>query len=245
VHISNQVRWLPKYGNARAEYEDAFFLRSSNREEGLHRLAVADGATEASFSRQWAWLLVRSYCDGQFTDNVLTEVALPELQKEWREKVTAKPLSWYAEEKLQMGAYSTLTGLTLHAPTEEDAGKWEALAIGDSCLFQVQNNKLIVSWPMDSSVQFNNNPILLSTKSETNDGLILQSISGKWNPGDFFYLMTDALAQYYLHAVEQGGSPESVMPDFSSTPFPSWVADLRKSGQIRNDDVTFLRVNMI
>ena len=143
-----------------------------------------------------------------------------------------------------MGAYSSLMGLTLHAPIEDEVGKWEALAIGDSCLFQIQNKKLIVRWPIDSSAQFNNSPILLSTKLECNEGLVRQTTSGKWSPGDLFYLMTDAMAHYYLQAVEQGGSPESAMPVYSSARFSDWVADLRSSGQMRNDDVTFLRVNV-
>lgn len=236
-----RVQWLPKSGNAPEEYEDAY-CKSSHQEADVKRLAVADGATEASFSRQWARLLVRAYCDGQFANDALWR-ALPELQQKWLAEVSAKPLPWYAEEKLHMGAYSSLMGLTLHAPIEDEVGKWEALAIGDSCLFQIQNKKLIVRWPIDSSAQFNNSPILLSTKLECNEGLVKQTTSGKWNPGDLFYLMTDAMAQYYLQAVEQGGSPESVMPDFSSAQFSDWVADLRSSGQMRNDDVTFFRVN--
>lgn len=241
MHVSTQVRLLPKSGNALSEYEDAFCY-SPHREADVFRLAVADGATEASFSRQWARLLVRAYCDGQFADDAL-RMAFPELQSKWLAKVSAKPLPWYAEEKLQMGAYSSLMGLTLHAPMENEVGKWEALAIGDSCLFKIQNKELIVKWPLDSSAQFNNSPILLSTKSENNDGLVVpQQTSGKWSPGDLFYLMTDAMAQYYLQVVEQGGLPESAMPDLSSAEFSEYVAGLRSSGQMRNDDVTFLRV---
>jgi len=240
--VSNQVRWLPKSGNALGEYEDAF-CRHCHLGADVSRLAVADGATEASFSRQWAQLLVRAYCDGQFANDVLWR-ALQELQPKWLAKVRPTPLPWYAEEKLQRGAYSSLVGLTLHARGEDEVGTWEALAIGDSCLFQIQNKKLIVKWPLDSSVQFNNSPILLSTKLECNEGLVKQTKSGKWSPGDLFYLMTDALAQYYLQAVEQGGSPESVMPDFSSVVFSDWVARRRSSGQMRNDDVTLLRVNL-
>ncbi len=243
MHVSTQVRRLTKSGNARDEYEDAF-CRSRHREADAFRLAVADGATEASFSRQWARLLVCAYCEGQFANEALW-ISLPDIQQKWLEEVNAKPLPWYAEEKLQMGAYSSLMGLTLHAPIEDEVGKWEALAIGDSCLFQIQNKELIVKWPLDSSAQFNNSPILLSTKSENNDGLVVpQPTSGKWSPGDLFYLMTDAMAQYYMQAVEQGGSPESAMPDLSSAEFSEWVADLRSSGQMRNDDVTFLRVNV-
>src|SRR5436309_5977268 len=45
--------WAPKAGNAAHEYEDAFAL-----EAAALRFAVADGASETSFARQWAELLV-------------------------------------------------------------------------------------------------------------------------------------------------------------------------------------------
>jgi hypothetical protein len=244
VLISTQVRWLQKFGNPPEEYEDAFaYCRPSHRKVVVSRLAVADGATEASFSRQWARLLVRAYRNGIFANDAQWR-ALPELQRKWQAEVSAKPLPWYAVEKLQMGAYSSLVGLTLHAPIEEEVGKWEALAIGDSCLFQIHNQKLIVKWPLDSSAQFNNSPILLSTKHECNEDLGKPTNSGNWSPGDLFYLMTDAMAQYYLRAVEQGGSPESAMPNLSAALFSEWVIDLRSSGKMRNDDVTFLRIDM-
>ncbi len=237
MHVSPRVRWSPKFGNAPEDYEDASCLKQSNRERDVIRLAVADGATEASFSREWANLLVDAYCAGQFTKDVVSQ-----LQQKWLVDVGAKSLPWYAEEKLQMGAYSSLMGLTLHAPIEGEVGKWEALAIGDSCLFQIQHDKLIVKWPLSKSALFNNSPILLSTKPECNDDQDKLTILGEWTPGDLFFLMTDALAQYYLQAVEQGDSPASVIPDFSLQPFPEWIADLRSSGQIRNDDVTLMRV---
>lgn len=245
MRVLTQVWWLPKNGNKPEEYEDAFCPEQADEEVDVVRLAVADGATEASFSRQWARLLVRAYCDGQFADDALGK-ALPELQLKWLAKVSTKPLPWYAEEKLQMGSYSSLMGLTLHAPIEDEAGKWEALAIGDSCLFQIQNKKLVVRWPLDSSAQFNNSPILLSTKLECNEGLVKQTISGKWSPGDLFFLMTDAMAHWYLQAVKQRDYPRTVIPNFRrhdpSKKFSKWIADLRSSGQMRNDDVTLMRV---
>ena len=48
--------WAPKSGNTASEYEDAYAVKP----EAL-RFAVADGASETSFARQWAELLVEGF----------------------------------------------------------------------------------------------------------------------------------------------------------------------------------------
>src|SRR6266513_307758 len=72
------------------------------------------------------------------------------------QEVAAKPLPWYAEEKMRSGAFSSLAGLTLHGPAAEETGDgaggaWESFAVGDSCLFQVRADELIVAFPLGSS----------------------------------------------------------------------------------------------
>src|SRR6266568_755912 len=48
--------WAPKAGNAADEYEDAYAV-----EPAALRYAVADGASETSFAKQWAELLVERF----------------------------------------------------------------------------------------------------------------------------------------------------------------------------------------
>ena len=54
LHV--QAFWLPKAGNTAEEYEDAFDYSIAER-----RFAIADGATETSFSRRWARSLVQAF----------------------------------------------------------------------------------------------------------------------------------------------------------------------------------------
>lgn len=62
MRVSIQVFGLPKAGNRADEYEDAYSPKRQGELEGeSFRFAVADGATEGSFSRLWAGMLVRSY----------------------------------------------------------------------------------------------------------------------------------------------------------------------------------------
>jgi hypothetical protein len=66
---------------------------------------------------------------------------------------------------------------------------------------------------------------------------------GKWRAGDRFYLMTDALAQWFLARHEAGQKPWQVIGKALADPetgvaFPAWVEDLRDKGGLCNDDVT-------
>src|SRR4051794_1946930 len=118
--------WLPKDGNAQEEYEDAAYPLSfsgTDREQEF-RCAVADGATETSFSGLWANLLVRGYVD---------EEPLEESRKKWQEAIPTANQPWYVEEKAQAGAYSALVGLSVQAN-----GTWSSAAVGDSCLIQIR-----------------------------------------------------------------------------------------------------------
>jgi len=114
MEIRTQSFRLPKQGNTLEEYEDAVFHSSwlENPPNGLFRAAVADGATEASFYKVWANLLVEAYCQGELNDEKTLIQHLPRLQKQWYAEVTQKPLPWYAVEKRQRGAFAALVGLT-------------------------------------------------------------------------------------------------------------------------------------
>jgi hypothetical protein len=52
--------WCQKAGNGVEEYEDAWSVRQVEETAGC-RVAIADGATESSYSKIWATLLVESY----------------------------------------------------------------------------------------------------------------------------------------------------------------------------------------
>jgi hypothetical protein len=70
--------------------------------------------------------------------------------------------------------------------------------------------------------------------------------SGECLPGDTFYLLTDALACWFLTAVESDREPWRELDEVGAgaCPFDGWVAHLRRSGNLRNDDVTAVRVSL-
>ncbi len=230
--------FLPKRGNTATEYEDAF---AGSAEQG--RFAIADGAAESSFAAEWARILVEEFVRSPAGPLAEWPARLPPLRQQWLAGVSGLPLPWYAEEKVEQGAFATFLGLVVQP------ANWQAIAVGDSCLFQVREGGLLRCFPLTRSEEFGNAPWLVGSQPPP---LALlpgkESLTeGDCRPGDRFWLMTDALAQWFLQQVETGGRPwEALEPlldqSLPGDNFAGWIEDLRNQKALRNDDVTLLGV---
>lgn len=249
--LSAQAFWCARAGNSPAEYEDAF-LPSSDVDVARpaeFRCAVCDGATGASFSKEWADLLTRAYVARKL-DGPDRRRALQSCRRTWSRFVSAKELPWYAAAKAELGAYATLLGLTLRQGRLAHWGTWQALAVGDTCVFHVRGTRLRDAFPLTHPLEFSNSPSLIGTPKES-DRLIASSWQhrrGRWKADDSFILCTDALARRAL-AQQLAGRPQwEFLRDLgtsdSAPDFGAWLADVRRSGAMGNDDVTLLRVNV-
>lgn len=251
--LAAKVFWAPKQGNSSEEYEDAYWpLDDAEWNAEFFRYAVADGATQTSFSRHWAQLLVRAYCKGHLARNKLHQ-ALEPLQDKWHGQISSKPLPWFAQEKIRQGAFATLLGLTLRdqSPTEPSGGQWTAVAVGDSCLFQIRAHTLLFPFPLQQSSDFSNSPALLSSNALSNKGIeeSFHEYTGTWEPGDMFFLMTDAIACWFLRRCEEQNDPVVLLMNIQSQDeFLDLIETERKitddQGRkvLRNDDITLFRI---
>jgi len=251
VKLEFAVFWLQKDGSSPREYEDAFARAGvGNRPFRRVRFAVSDGATEAAFSRWWARLLATAFATGRLTGPKLSE--LPQLERRWLAGVSrtvarrAAP-TWYMESKLAQGAFATLLGVEFaRLPHANDLGVYAAVAVGDSCLVHVRGDEPRYAFPIRHSGAFGNAPALLASRpaDDTPPHTVALHV-GMWRAGDAFYLMSDALACWFLAAVERGERPWRALDAFAnadSEPFRAWVRALRR-GPLKNDDVTLLRVS--
>lgn len=239
MRIGFSAFWMQKAGNSDDEYEDAFAPTTfGDSDHAEFRCAVADGATETSFSGLWAQILVDAYA-GASLSLVKHETILP-LAAVWRDVINSrtadKPLPWYAQEKLERGAFSSLMGLTVRAD-----GNWRALCIGDSCLFHVRPHQTIRAFPYHHPEQFNNHPALISTQADS--AIDPRVARGKWSQGDYFLLMTDALAHFFLSQRELRGQFADDALDQAR--FEALVANARGERLCRNDDVTLLKITPV
>jgi len=249
---------LQKAGNAEEEYEDASCPAENGRREGAElRFAVADGASEGMLSGAWARILVELHCRLGWTGGSV-EQFLETAYGDWRSftseylrgrETRSAPVQWYEEPGFEEGAFSTLLGLTLTGRSPGRAGEWAAAAVGDSCLFQVRGSALLAKFPLEQSSDFNNRPVLLASNPAHNGqaASVVRRSSGTFESGDVFYLMTDALARWALREDEEGKNPWIVLRDHATRDRPvfgAWIAALRKDRELRNDDVTLLRIDL-
>lgn len=252
MHVFAQPFWAPKRGNEDSEYEDAFWPRKSIEHRARRfQCAVADGATETSYSGIWAKQLVRYLCKNR-ADTAFDPDGFRDLQQRWSTIVRKRRLPWYAEEKIRPGAFAAILGLVLYDDVDREGsgGHWQAVAVGDSCLFQVRADKVLVRFPLDNSAAFTNRPDLLSSNPAHTGRVVdhVQNMEGTWQAGDAFYLMTDALACWFMREAEEGRTPWRVLRDLNTSdevkPFREWIEALRAERAMRNDDVTLLRVDI-
>jgi hypothetical protein len=239
------IRWrsfrVPRRGHRVEECEDAC---AAALERG--RFAIADGAAESAHSGLWARLLVDAFVGGTAEQPVWPGWIEP-LQQSWSEAVRmppeAEPLPWYLEERFNQGAFATFLAVTV------GEGTWEALAVGDSCLFQTGQNELRVAFPLTHSGQFDNSPWLIGSRTSTQEVPLHRAVrtAGDARPGDRLWLMTDALSRWFLARAEAGKKPWNdleALLEQEDERFVEWVEGQRAARKLRNDDTTLVAVSL-
>jgi Protein phosphatase 2C len=227
---------LQKHGNEPDEYEDSAYPRSFKAEEDQRefRCAVADGATETSFSRLWADLLVRGYVEQE---------PLQDSRKKWQEQIPSSDQPWYVEEKAQAGAYAAIVGLTVQADCN-----WSCEAVGDSCLVQVRAGKIILSFPLQTAEEFSNSPALICSKADAGTEIEPQKIESQWQDGDQFLLLTDAIARWLLTEPEK--RLQSLLSLENDEQLLALAGEQRTlpgadgRQRLHNDDITIMKVEI-
>ena len=244
--------WVAKAGNAPEEYEDAFECNPA-----LARFAIADDASESSFAAQWAGILVRALSADPLSFDCIgrgIEHWLKPLQLEWEQGINWEQLPWFAEEKARAGAFSTLLGLCFDTSDSENTNtttsgsSWRAVAVGDSCLFQMRNDNLTTAFPIKQPEDFGNRPVLLSTNDRSNRVVLdrLRLTAGIYELNDLFLLTTDALAHWFLEQCRQELKPWSELSAIrEQVDFEKFITGLRQRGQIGNDDTTLISITVL
>lgn len=236
---------VPKQGNQTDECEDEVEV---SPETG--HFVVADGATEASYARQWARILVRAFPQivGIRLDPDSFGTWLDACRREWATwaaSLNTKPLPWFTQEKLSVGSFATLLGICFDLSTaSEDSVIWRAVACGDSCLFIVSDDTILrLAFPVQEPEQFSLTPPLLST-TPVPPGDSLRILPGSVSQSDRMYLTTDALAHWFIESYRNFDRPWVPLDGIrAEEDLSSFVGDLRARQLIRNDDVALVRIS--
>jgi hypothetical protein len=231
-----------KQGSAPGECEDAIACNPRT-----WACAVADGATEAFGSRHWARLLVRAWvrhpaAGGKDAFLELVTQLAGRAERHW----AGRPLPWYAQEKRLQGSYAAFAGLVFRDTGE--GLRWQAIALGDCCLFHFRGGALIAAVPLSEPEQFGFRPTLLPSRVDAllRCGEVIGSFEGAAAPGDEFLLLSDAAACWLLAA---GRSRDAAADSFRRLLAQGRVAEItalveaqRRNGSMRNDDVAALSI---
>ncbi len=248
MSLKKAFRWSsftqPKQGHTSEEFEDACAV---DADKG--RFAVADGASESSYSGEWAGWLTSGFVEKSLFEGAGWAEWLPPVQALWKECIPAAPesISWFAEEKIHDGAFATFLGLEFTLTPKERT--FQAIAVGDSCLFQIREDKLLKAFPLVNSAEFGTRPALLGSRQiVAGKTLPEKRLVANFLPQDTFYLMTDALANWFLNQAEKNQYPWRELNEIRSLPTPMsiferWVNDQRSSGALKNDDVTLIVID--
>ncbi|NJK59502.1 MAG: hypothetical protein HC918_03565 [Oscillatoriales cyanobacterium SM2_1_8] len=198
------------------------------------RYALADGATESSFAQEWGEMLVAGFLAApRFAVEVGPWVR--PLQRQWAEHLQGRSLSWFAKRKAQLGAHATFLGLEIGTQ-----GGWRAIALGDSCLFWWRDGQLLEGFPLKSSAAFGYRPPLLTSVGNNPPARLT---AGQAQPGDEFWLVSDALGRWLWQQIEGSRSPWSQGQQWvDAVAFALWVEEARAMGHLHNDDTALLRV---
>jgi len=236
---------LPKIGEALTSNQDRFDYSADRK-----KIALSDGAGSSLYPGKWAEILVKSFC--QNAENPIEKIQQSEqewlqpVQEQWRQYYLAKLKSpnrkwWEGGSQIKTCGYATFLGLNL-----EDHGKkgqWQAIAVGDSCLFKLErkSNKLFV-FPIKTAQMFKTTTQCFASLPEYPSSSP-QFAEGDYEAGDIFLLATDALSQWLLSDYEhQGEAWKKYFELKQIKDFSAEIARLRQQKLIKNDDITIVAI---
>ncbi len=236
--------WVPKAGTSVSEWEDG---AAYNPRTGW--FAVTDGASTGSSSREWAYTLAHALVadrDERVLDGPDSGLI------DWLEKVRGRfdpkspefPVSrmplWVQRVGGQIGSHATLLGGRIARDSIE------ALAVGDCCLFHLAHDARPAAFPLHDSSQFGTSPTLVTSHSGNNEQLCttVRRYRASISPGDVLFAVSDALAEWLMRNL---GNPDvwRCLAQIGHEGFDQLCDDLRADKQLKNDDVTLLRVSVL
>ncbi|MGV9677315.1 hypothetical protein ACWDSJ_18715 [Nocardia sp. NPDC003482] len=257
---------VPKRGFTATECEDAVCVLPQIPFDVLTSspvaVSVCDGATESVLSKDWAALLAaasatRALSDPKFFgtgaafEDFAAEVVArwdPWLAEYSADRAAAgRPLAWYEQSKLAGSTFATML-CVLVTPDRGTGWRWQAAALGDSCVFHIRDELPLSAFPVQSAEEFGTNPNLFGSRNH-DTALLLERTEftdGICIPGDRLLLMSDALAAWFLAASDPTAALRELLEfggPHDSSRFSDWLDDRRDRQELRNDDVALIRID--
>ncbi len=249
MRFESRIFKLAKDPEHPGEYQDACQVDAAR---GI--AVIADGVSSAIFSAQWANVLVEAVIADAPDPNDGPALAawLRKQRRAWTERIDTSTLAWFQRAKLPLGAFSTLLWVRIVETDQDQPGAFGAyrlqgFAIGDSCLFQVRRGELVRSFPLQTSAEFQADPIVLGSIDLKRDHLMqFMVLDELCYPDDLLVLCTDALAEWSMRTQEAGAGPDwDSYRQVSEAQWQAQIAELRHVRHIRYDDTTLALLRVL
>jgi hypothetical protein len=206
-----------------------------------HRFSVSDGVSKSFFPKVWSEILVTQFVERtDLKENELIKVCQEEWQNRIDEIVSLPDTKLFTKSQYNRKdpALATFVGLQFF----EKEKKWSASALGDSFLFFVPNGfkdyqkELVKLSSKTEPIVFDNFPDYLTSKGGSHKGRAKEK-SGNLRNGTF-YLMTDALAEWFIKEGENAIGKIKVWK--SQADFERFITQAIEENQLTNDDCAIL-----
>lgn len=223
--------WMAKDGNQELEWEDSL---GYCEQRGL--FAIADGVSNAFDSAEWAETLTRSFIRDLTLDGTLHGEFRPWLLQRVNDWWATQPAAaaWWEEDAADDGSAATFLGMRIGPDLV-----CEHVSVGDCCMFRLRAGKIDVIVAPEA---FTNRPAVLSNLPDRVGDLAPSVDTDQAEPGDRYFLTSDALGATLQ---KLGGKMDwAALATMGLDRFRDMVAELRQHGQIENDDVALLIVEV-
>lgn len=212
-------------------------------------IALSDGSSRSFKPKKWSSALVSSLSGSQ---SLLKVSDIKKISQKVG-KLENDDLPWNLEEIRLRGSQATFMRLNLVA--QEANFKINCLSIGDSLLVlqstsdSKSSNPTTRSWPFETLQDFPNAPSVVSSIEPFLVRNSQRKQSFKVNRYDFIYLMTDALARYWVEQNIVGKNIHQIFPFLSNqndaqSSFEVWAKESRTLGLVEDDDLTIIEISL-
>lgn len=222
-------------------YSDCADNYAINQEH--NKFAISDGVSKSFFSKVWSDILVKKYVAQKDWKD---EEFIFECQKKWQSKideiVNQPETKWFTKSQYnrQDPALATFVGLQFI----ESEQKWIAQALGDSFLFFIPKDSSKIKIQLSSKSEpiiFDNFPDYFSSIGNSHKGEKKPIREGKIENGTF-YLMTDALAEWFLLNAEQ--VKQTLDNIKTQEQYLETIANERNANRLNDDDSAVLIIEL-
>lgn len=227
-------------------FEDCADRYAYNETKGYNKFAISDGVSRSFFPEIWADTLVRNWVESKDFDE---STFIENCQKDWLQNVTQivskSETKWFTKNAFKRKEAGLATFVSLQFFEKKDIWFWRASALGDSFLFFVPLNfknfktDVIKLSSKSEPIEFDNFPDYLISIGNKHKGE-KQSEEQPLSEGTFF-LMTDALAEWFINERENAISKTEAWKD--QTDFERFLNEERQSN-LGNDDSAILIIKV-